>query len=296
MSLFNKNAEKDQKERQKNLQFRYSLQEFMNDNGIIFTGLSELLANPESILKESSNNKKTEVFKDLLERNKELTIKIASKVLGKPENEVSKYDVKPFRAVAASFIVNTWKKEQEINLDKVASVVADSISDIHSDDEFNLYRYLENSPEHSIQLTAANINLKLLEPIMVYDFRAENPEDIMHELSQTVLDMAKKSVESVLGDKAHKDDRISLLQTTSNHLASIMVSCYERRAFYFIKKTKNKTEKEIQEIVKAEQPLKGILSDFNKWAVMFSSSAFVYAKAIQDNKQEDIIKSNPASK
>jgi hypothetical protein len=295
MSLFNKDAEKKQEERQKSLQYRYSLQEFMNDNGEIFVGLSEALSSPESLLQDSDSNKKTEIFKNLLEKNKELSVKIAAKILNKDESEVTKLDVKPFRRTSAQFIISSWKNNKDIDLEEISTIISDSASVMVPEDEVNIYKYMENSHVNSIRLTAANVNLKLIEPVMVYSFRNPNPETIISELSDSVMNVAKKSVDSVLGSESNQDDRISLLQTISNHLSSIMVSCYERRSFHFLNKIKNKSDEEIEQLLKKDEPLQNILNDFNKWSVMFSSSAFVYAKAIQENKKDNTPKAYPTA-
>lgn len=272
----------------KTKEFRYALQEFMNDNADIFSGLSEALNSPENLISRDNDGfrPKTEALKFLVENSKELSVLAASYLYGKPVSEVDKIDVKPFRRSSASLVASAWKQGTKIDIDSVAKDVAKAAELANPDMDFNQYRYLKMDPKTTLMMTAASVAMRLSVPVISYDFRANGKINILKILSEKVLETADESASQMLGSDAGPDDRSSLLQTLSNHLADIMASCYKKKTFYTLQAIKDKTNREIDEYFSKRDPVSEILNDFNKWSVFFAGSAFAYARGLQSAREK----------
>lgn len=289
MSFFEqkKKDDEDLNKKKKTSEFRYALQEFMNDNGEIFSGLSEILSAPEKLIDKNNNlSQKTEALRNMVEKSKELSIKVASTVFDKPESEVNKFDVKAFRRSSANCVTQFWKSGQDLDIDELASLVSSAAA--HTDPmlDINMYKYLDISSETTLIMTAANVNLRIAQPVMVYDFRTENKSELVNTLSSKVLDTANECVKQMIGENGGVDDKTSLLQTLSNNLAEIMASCYKKKTFYVLRQLNGKSQEQIDEFYNNNDPVKDILDDFNRWSIMFASSAFAFARGLQESRDK----------
>ena len=290
MSFFEqkKKDEQDLNKKKQATEFRYALQEFMNDNGEIFAGLSEILSAPEKLIDKDNNlTQKTEALKDMVEKSKELSVKVASKLYNRPESDINKFDVKAFRRSSANCVTQFWKNGQQIDIDLIADLVSRAAESTDPEFDINIYKYLDISPEATVMMTAANVNLRISQPVMVYDFRVDDKTSLVNRLSTKVLDTANECVKQMIGDNSGVDDKTSLLQTLSNNLSEIMASCYKKKTFYTLKQLSGKSSREIEEFYKKNDPVKDILDDFNRWSVMFASSAFAFARGLQESREKN---------
>ena len=290
MSFFEqkKKDEESLNKKRQATEFRYALQEFMNDNGEVFAGLSEILSAPEKLIdKDNKLTQKTEALKDMVEKSKELSIKVASKLYKKPEGDVNKFDVKPFRRSSANCVTQFWKNGQNVDIDLIAELVSASAEKTDPEFDINIYKYLDITPEATLMMTAANVNLRISQPVMVYDFRTKDKTDLVNKLSSKVLDTANECVRQMIGENSNMDDKTSLLQTLSNNLSEIMASCYKKKTFYTLKSLSGKNPKEIEDFYQKNDPVNDILDDFNRWSVMFASSAFAFARGLQESREKN---------
>ena len=260
---------------------RFALQENMNNTIENFKTVAEVKSAQDSdSISSNGVNEETQVVYDLILKSKELAIVIASKVFNKPFNKVDKFDAKPFRAISSEIVSQYWKKGnlEDLNLDNISDIIAKSADAVDPDFEFNSYNFINLTPEESVKMTSANVTASLLLPIMDYSFR-QHPQSVLERLTSAILQKSHENVQEMLGENHSDYGATTLLQSFSKHNTTLMAKCYSKRAAFVAHSLVGKTPDEIQEYYKNNDPVSDILSDFNKWSVLFASSTYTFAKA-----------------
>ena len=268
-------------QKKKNLtQFKYAIQEFMNENIEIV----------KAIINNSKSPEKMSELKYLIDTSKQLSIKIASRILEKHEDQCDKFDIKPFRKTSALIVSTLWQKNSEFDLDKIADSIFQAASKVDPDEEFNIYKFLNISRDVSFLMTASNVTLKLYNLTSIYNFRKNNNDEILTLLSEAVLQQAHKGVSEVITTEHSEDDKTSLLQTFSNNLSEILATIYKKEVRNTLSKLKGMKEDKINEFYANNDPLKNILSDFNKFSLYYYGLSFAYASGFNEARENTVLK------
>lgn len=257
--------EEDRARRNAAFKSKVSIQQFMNHNGPLFSAFAKAGIDVAEVIEG-------EVLKTPASEAMKLATLVASKVSGKAPSEVTASDLRNYRAVASSYVAAKWLSGRSVDVERAASEIAAAVSLADGSWDHDVYRDDNISDNASLMITAANAAASLVASVEKYDFRKGRIEVLGQLVSHTAV-AAAKSARVMLGSEASEADLRNVTQTAARNFATILESCYERKAREVVKFLSGMTENEKVEWYKNNDPVADILSSFEEWSLCFSGFA-----------------------
>lgn len=158
-----------------------------------------------------------------------LAVKIAGRVLGKADQDVTMEDARPFRQEASEIVAWYWTTNQPLDADALAEEIARAaaLSDAATNADDIPWRSLTSAG--SLALTVVPAMMRLKASVDAYDFRLGR-DVVLARLSSAVVAAAMEGVVAILPESGNDSDRRSVFQSLVREYASDMQVVYDEAA------------------------------------------------------------------
>jgi hypothetical protein len=275
----------DRAERNTAFRSKVAIQQFMNHNGPLFSAFAKAGVDVSEVIEG-------EVLKTPASEAMKLAALVAAKVAGKSISEVSANDLRSYRAVASSYVASRWLSGRSVDVERASSEIAAAASLANNSWDHDVYRDDNISDNASLMITAANAAASLAGSVEKYDFRKGRIE-VLGRLVSVTATAAAKAARSMLGPQASEADLRNVTQTAARNFATILESCYERKAREVVKALSGMKEDEKVAWYDNNDPVSDILNSFEEWALCFSGFA-VAASRDMAAPRNDAVDTRPA--
>jgi hypothetical protein len=250
---------------------RVAAQQFMNDNGPLFTAFAKEADNPGHIFEQGG-------LASAIDAATALATEVARRFAG--TKEPSSAQIRPFRHAAADIVAHLWASGLAGRIDTaaIADQHAAAFQMVDEDLDRGLFQEVKFSDESSLAMTASAITFALMRPVMVYDFRRDRSSTVA-ALATAVMSMAAEAVAQMVPPDARKDERRSLLQTSANRLGDIMAAVYERKSRQVVAHIGALPESEKEGFCRRYDPIPDITKTFKEWGVVFAATSLAVARS-----------------
>lgn len=273
-------SEGDDRRPSASFRHRLAAQQFLKHNGPIM----RVYMKTGGASSEMAHGK---TFADRTIAARELALRIASLVLGKPASETTLEDARHFRPEAAEMVAEAWDGNVELNMDKVAKDIASAVAGADRVYDEDTIRWAAISGSGSATLTAANAAFALATAIEIYDFRL-GQNLVLQTLASTVIAETMAAVAIMSSPQATAEDKRSLSQTTLRNNCAIMRQIYEQAAREALKTMADLPESEKQDWLRRRKPLETIVQKFSRWSNDIAQvTAMVAREATKDASSEE---------
>lgn len=249
---------------------KVAIQQFMNHNGPLFSAFAKAGIGVSEVIEG-------EVLRAPASSAMKLATLVASKVSGKPVNDISPSDLRSYRGVASSYVASRWLSGRDIDVERAASEIAAAVSLADGSWDHDAYRDDSISDNASLMITAANAAASLISSVDKYDFRRGRTR-VLGDLVQHTAVAAARAARSMLGANASESDLRNVTQTAARNFASILESCYERKAREVVKLLSGLPENEKVAWYERNDPLADVLKAFEEWTLCFSGFAIAASR------------------
>lgn len=251
--------------------FRTTFQQFMRENEPLFRALASLAEDPFPLMEGGG-------FGAAAGAAKEIAVSAARQATGKAEPAA--HEIRPFRTAAAAIAAASWRAGGLATLDsaRLAGELAACVSIVDEDLDRSVFRETNVSDEASLAMTSAAVSLRLLSPVMTYDFRRDRAETVA-AMSGAVVTAAAEAARDVLPENAKPEDRRSVFQTLANCLSTVMAEVYERKARHYVSHVAGMGEAERESFARRYDPMPEVLRGFRENSKVYAGAAFAAARA-----------------
>ena len=194
-----------------------------------------------------------------------LAVKIASRVMQKPEDEVTMTDARHFRVEAAEIVAMAWDGRVELDMEIVADDIASAVAGADDAYDAETIRWAQISGLGSATLTAAVAAAGLTSAIEVYDFRLGH-NMVLSTLTAALLEATREAVEMMLPPEATTEDNRSLSQTMLRSNCAILRQIYESAARQALSTLHTADEEAKRTWLRQNRPLETIVGKFRTWS------------------------------
>lgn len=251
---------------------KVAIQQFMNHNGPIFRAFAKA-GTPVSEVAQG------EALREPAEQAGRLAMLVASKVLGKPIDEVTAGEAKPFRHEAAELVAARWLQKRPLDVEREASEIAAAAGLADRSWDHDSFKDDRISDDVSLMITAASVAGSLARQVEIYDFRM-GKERVLRALVEEVVRTASKQAAEMLPAEAGRGDVQNLTQTLARNLSALMEACYERKAREVVSRLNGRPDPEKEAWLASSDPLDEVLKSFRDWALCFNGWALVAARGM----------------
>lgn len=250
---------------------RVGYQQFMRENEPLFRALAASADNPFTLLEGGG-------FAEAAQAAKAISVTAARRLTGKQDPAAK--EIRPFRTAAATMVAAAWQAGGLRTLDPevIGDQLAASASVVDEELDRSLYKDSSISDETSLKMTAMSVTLRLMEPVMTYDFRRDRSEMIV-AMASTVMTTAAEASRDVVADDAKPEDRRTVVQTLASCLAAVMAQVYERKAKQYVAHVVSMPEAERESFARRYDPMPDVLRGFRENAKVYAGAAFASARA-----------------
>lgn len=168
-------------------------------------------------------------FEARVKEARTLAVKIAGRVLGKPDAEVTMEEAKPFRQEASEIVAWYWTTNQPLDSDAIATEIASAaaLADTVYDSDNIPWRAITSTG--SLAMTVIPAMMRLKNSVDAYDFRL-GPDVVLARLSSAVVSAAMEGVVAILPESSNDSDRRSVFQSLVREYAADMQVVYDEAA------------------------------------------------------------------
>jgi len=257
---------------------KVALQQFMNLNGPLFAALARTRATVNDVVGG-------DLLKLVASQAMRLAALVAAKTTGKDIKEVTAADLRPFRSAAASYVASCWQSNRPLNVERAAAEIVGALD--LADKSWDHDPYLDDrmSNHASLMITAANAATTLASSVEKYDFRMGRAE-VLSRLVAATAEAAARTAREMLGDNASDSDLRNVTQTAARNFASIMESCYERKARDVVNRLKSLPEEEKIAWYASHDPLGEVLAAFREWTLCLGGFAIAATREMAGRKDD----------
>jgi len=190
-----------------------------------------------------------------------LAVKIAARILDKPENEISMEEARPYRQECSEIVAWCWTEGEPLRADQVADEIAAAVrhADLAYDADTTPWRNLSNAGQ--IALTVVPVMMRLRSSVALYDFRL-GTEAVLARLSAAVAEASMIAVRAILPATATESDRRSLFQSFLREYSSDLQTLYEEGARQTVDALLPLSEGERVQYLDDRRPLDAIIESF----------------------------------
>ncbi len=250
---------------------RTTFQQFMRDNEPLFAAMAAVTDDCRDLLEHGGLNQAAVL-------SKQLATAAATIVSGNPTP--TSVQLRPFRIAAAELVASSWKSDNlsALNVTSLAQEIASATTLIDELTDRSLYQDVAISDETSMTMTAMAVAMRLMEPVMVYDFRHDRGE-MVAALSAAVIDAASAAGPQIVPETAKANERLTVYQTLTSCLSNVMASVYKRHSKQFLSHVMTLPEESRDTFIAGYNPLTSILRSFQENAAVYTGSAVAFAKS-----------------
>lgn len=274
-------ADVDAEERAaKNAAFKskVAIQQFMNHNGPLFSAFAKAGIDVAEVIEG-------EVLRQPASEAMRLATLVAAKVSGRPVSEITAADLRSYRSVASSYVAARWLAGRRVDVERASSEIAAAASLANNSWDHDIFRDDHISDNASLMITAANAAASLAGSVEKYDFRKGRIKVLGRLVSHTSV-AAAKAARTMLGPQASESDLRNVTQTAARNFATILESCYERKAREVVKLLSPMNEAEKLAWYKEHDPVGEILKSFEEWTLCFSGFAVAASRDMAGLRNE----------
>ena len=250
---------------------RTAYQQFMRENEPLFKALAGSAEDPFPLLASGS-------FAVAADAAKAISVAAARAATGKAEPGTA--EIRPFRTAAAMMAATAWQggSLQSMDAEAIGAELASVERVVDEALDRSFFKETAVSQEISLSMTSMTVALRLMEPVMAYDFRRDRSE-LVTGMSTAVMAMAGEASRDVLGENPRPADRQSVVQTLANCLSSIMAQVYDRKSRQFLAHVLSMPRVEQEDFTRRYDPLPEVIASFRENARVFAGAAFASARA-----------------
>jgi hypothetical protein len=257
---------------------KIAIQQFMNHNGPLFSAFAKAGVDVSEVIEG-------EVLKTPAAQAMKLAALVAAKVAGKSLSEISPSDLRNYRAVASSYVASRWLSRRSVDVERASSEIAAAASLANNSWDHDVYRDDNISDNASLMITAANAAASLAGSVEKYDFRKGRIE-VLGRLVSVTATAAARAARNMLGPQATEADLRNVTQTAARNFATILESCYERKAREVVAVLAKMKEGEKVAWYAKNDPLEDVLTSFEEWALCFSGFAIAASRDMATPRNE----------
>ena len=250
---------------------RTSYQQFMRENEPLFCALASSSDDPFTLLQGGS-------FAAAAAVAKAIAIDVAQRV--SHDDNPSTMQIRPFRTAAATMVASAWQRGTLENLDvkAIGAELAAVTANVDDNLDRSLFSDTTISDQGSLNMTAMAVAMRLMEPVMTYDFRRDRIELISTMAEAVMTASAEAAIHLVPPDSAASERR-TVVQTLANCFAGIMARIYERKAKHYISHVIELSQDEQERFARHYEPMTEVLQSFGDNARVYSGAAYASARA-----------------
>jgi len=205
------------------------------------------------------------VFEEKARQARHLAVAIAAKVLNKKDTEVTMAEARNFRVEAAEIIAEAWDGQIDIDLDLIATEIANAVSSADEVYDAETIKWASISGRGSASLTAAVAAASLSMVIELYNFRL-GQSLVLTTLTSALMEATRLGVERMTTPDSTDEDRRSLSQTLMRTNSQILRTIYEAAAREALSELYEATEDEKKLWLRKNRPLETIIAKFQNWS------------------------------
>jgi hypothetical protein len=256
---------------------RVAYQTFMRENEPLFSALASSTDDSYAILSNGGLADATEVAK-------RIAFAAARSLNGDTEPKAA--EVRPFRIAAATISASAWRAGILATLDvaRIAHELAASSAVVDQTIDKSLFEDIKVGSDTSLSMTAMSVTLRLMEPVMTYDYRLDRM-DLVATLATRVMETAAEAAKEIIPANASHQDRQTVVQTLASCLATVMAQVYTRKARSFVSHTMSMPEAQKVAFVTGFNPLPDIEQGFRENARVYVGAAYAAARAATEATQ-----------
>ena len=258
---------------------KVAIQQFMNHNGPLFRAFAKA-GTPLSEVTEG------DVLREPVEQANRLAMLVAAKIAGKPADEVTAAEAKPFRSEAAELVAARWLQKKPLDVEREAAEIAAAAGMADHSWDHDSFRDERISDDASLMITAASVAGSLARQVEIYDFRMGKGRVLQAIVAEVVREASRRAAE-MLAPEAGSGDVRNLTQTLARNLCSLMEACYERKAREVVTKLNGRPEKEKASWLATSDPLSDVLESFREWALCFNGFALAACRGLSPEPQKE---------
>lgn len=252
---------------------KVAIQQFMNHNGPLFRAFAKA-GTPIDRMVEG------EILRGPASQAMRLAVLVAARLAGKPPEDVTAAEAKPFRSEAAEWVATRWIERRPMDVERAAAEIAAAASLVDGSWDHDSFRDDRISDDASLMITAAGVAGSLARQVEIYDFR-EGKEAVLGRLVKAVVETASKSSVDMLSKGASAGDVRNLTQTLARNLSSLMEACYERKAREVVARLNGRAEKEKAAWYASHSPLDEVMDSFREWTICFGGYAVAASREME---------------
>lgn len=268
--------------------FRIHVQQFLTAYAPIFAAAAEL---GDSSAQHADGNRVVVAMRKAAELARHVAKAIATE---QAAHEVFTH----IRPAAAQTIASIWK---QAGLDSITNLDVEAVAKAHAgafalvseaDDVNSWHGKASLSEADGLRGTAEAVTLRLLQPVMSYDFRRD-PEELLATLSSVVLRQAHSATGQIVPDEAKRDAHRSMLQTSANRLADIMASAYSWKVKQIATILAPMSETERDDFLRQYDPLPDVVGRFHTFSRLYLQIADTNARRLLNLMPERVEAPSP---
>ena len=253
---------------------RTCYQQFMRENEALFRALAASSDDPLSLLAGGG-------LADAAAAAAGIATAAARRASGRAAP--APHETRPFRQAAALMAASAWQagRLDSLDPDRIGAELAGAAGMVREDLDRSPFKDGGVSDDASLAMTVLTVTLRLMEPVMTYDFRRDRSE-LVAAMSGAVISMAAEVADAVVPPGGKPEDRRSVVQTLANCLSSVMAQVYERKAKQHLSLAVSLPEDEREAFARRYDPMHEVLRSFRENANVYAGAAYASARAAAD--------------